>query len=290
MIFAYDDSRSVPDSPRPHAGLADSFAVVPRLRKGLGQHHLRYGHLCRPAIDFLRPAGSTVIEIGPGGGILTRELLAVGAEVTAWEVDPAWAFELTRRGGFAKVRVVVGDARRLPWHRLRPGTLVAGNLPYAVATNIIESLLMTGAEVERAAFLVQEEVARRMTSRPGVKSYGLLSVMVQALSDARVLASLDPGSFRPAPRVGGAFVGLERREPPLPLAEMSSFRETVSAAFSHRRKTLANSLAEVWGKEAAVRRIEAAGLDGSLRAERLEVAELVSLHLAGECARSTFGG
>src|ERR1700674_4012422 len=70
----------------------------PRLKKALGQHHLVAGSLCRPLIEFLQPSGRRVVEVGPGGGVLTAELLAAGARVLAWEVDLAWAAELRRRG------------------------------------------------------------------------------------------------------------------------------------------------------------------------------------------------
>jgi 16S rRNA (adenine1518-N6/adenine1519-N6)-dimethyltransferase len=289
-----------------------------RLDKLLGQHHLVDGALARPLVGFLRPAGERVVEIGPGGGALTAELLAAGAErVFGWELDPGWAAELARRLADPRLVPVVGDAldfdwRRLPRlagsggeaaagseaepvtgsargsaHRSVPGPgprplLVCGNLPYNVGTALIERLL-TGADpgsVPRAAFLVQKEVAERLVARPGDPAYGGLSVLVAAHAEARLLGRLRPGSFRPPPRVDSAFVGLTLRPPPLPRGEMPAFLATVRAAFAQRRKTLRNSLAASWGRPAAETALAAAGLDPGTRAERLGLDDFLALHRA----------
>ena len=207
---------------------------APPLDKRLGQHHLVNGALCRPLIEFLAPRGEEVVEIGPGGGVLTAQLLAAGAErIFAWELDLEWAAELRRRVTDPRLAVVAGDALDLDWQRLARGRrlLAAGNLPYNVATVLIERLL-TGvgptfardygagsrseAGVPRAAFLVQKEVADRLVARPGSPAYGSLSVLVAAYAEARLLGKLRPGSFRPPPKVDSAFVGLTLHPPPLP--------------------------------------------------------------------------
>lgn len=252
---------------------------APSLRKSLGQHHLRRGEACRPAIDFLRPAGRTVVEVGPGGGVLTRELIAFGARVLAWELDLFWAAELRRRLPGEALRVVAGDGLQLPWHRLAPGTLAAGNLPYAVATPILDGFLLRGAPVPRAVFLVQEEVARRLAAAPGSRVYGYLTVVTAALASVTVLGRVAPGSFVPVPKVHGAFVGIERRTmPAVPEREIAAFRATVGAAFAHRRKTIANSLAASYGRTAASAALDAAGVEMSRRAETLALDEFVALH------------
>jgi 16S rRNA (adenine1518-N6/adenine1519-N6)-dimethyltransferase len=252
----------------------------PRLRKALGQHHLRQGERCRPAVEFLRPEGATVVEIGPGGGVLTRELLAAGARVLGWELDLAWAAELRRRSAGDRLRLVAGDALELPWERLPPGTLAAGNLPYAVATPILERFLLRGVSLPRAAFLVQDEVAQRLAARPGTRAYGFLTVTTAALASITILARLPPGSFRPAPKVHGAFIGVERREPVVPLDRMPSFRSTVSSAFAHRRKTIANSIAASRGRIATAAALDAAGIEPGRRAETLSLHEFVALDRA----------
>ncbi|HEV8632233.1 MAG TPA: rRNA adenine N-6-methyltransferase family protein, partial [Thermoanaerobaculia bacterium] len=134
----------------------------PRLKKRLGQHHLVRPELCRPLIDFLAPdAGERVLEVGPGGGVLTRALLAAGARVWGVELDPEWAWELRRALPDPRLQPLVMDALELPWQRLPAGTLVAGNLPYNVATPLLAGILPHHARIPRAGFLLQKEVAER---------------------------------------------------------------------------------------------------------------------------------
>ena len=189
--------------------------------------------------------------MGPGGGVLTDELLAAGARVWAWELDPAWAFTLRRDPA---LDVVVGDAMTIPWQRLPAPVLAAGNLPYAISTALIARMLRHPRRVPRAAFLVQKEVGDRLVAGPGDPDYGALSVLVAARSEARLLGRVKAGSFRPPPKVDGAFVGLVVHEPPLSADEMARFEATVHRAFGQRRKTLRNSLGR--------------GLDGQRRQAR----------------------
>ncbi len=215
--------------------------------------------------------------------MLTAELLAAGAaRLLAWELDLGWAVELRRRlgavGRGGGAAIVVGDAMDLPWGRLPAPTLAAGNLPYSIATALIGDLLPHHERVPRAAFLVQREVAKRLLAAPGVPAYGWLSVLVAAYASAVPLGRVRRGSFNPPPKVEGAFIGFELRPPPLPAGEMPAFLDTVRLAFAQRRKTLRNALAAAWGRDRAVAVIAAAGLPEDVRAERLGLAELLSLH------------
>lgn len=250
----------------------------PRLKKGLGQHHLVDGALCRPLLDYLEPRGRKVLEIGPGGGILTSRLLAAGAEVLGWEVDLEWAAAARRALPDPRFRLVVGDALEIAWERLPAPTLVAGNLPYNVATAILQRLLPHHARIPRAAFLVQKEVAERLVARAGDEAYGSLSLLVEAYARARILGLVRPGSFRPPPKVDSAFVGFELRPPPLPEGEMPDFIALVRLAFSQRRKTLRNSLGSGWGKEGAARVLAASGTPERARAEELGMEEFLRLY------------
>jgi 16S rRNA (adenine1518-N6/adenine1519-N6)-dimethyltransferase len=173
--------------------------------------------------------------------------------------------------------MVIGDALELPWSRLPSPTLVAANLPYNVATAILQRLLAEGEAVPRAAVLVQLEVAQRLVAGPGDEAYGALSVLVAARARAHLLARVRPGSFRPPPKVDSAFVGLVRRAPPLPAAGMAQLERVVHLAFGQRRKTLRNALGSAWGKEGAERRLAAAGIDPGARAEQLALADFVRL-------------
>lgn len=250
---------------------------TPLLKKSLGQHHLVDGAICRPLVSFLEPAGRRVLEVGPGGGVLTAELLAAGARVIGWELDLDWAAVLRRRLSGEDLALVVGDALEIGWSRLPAPTLVAGNLPYNVGTAIIERLLPHHAAVPRAAFLVQKEVADRLVARPREEAYGSLSVIVAAWARARILGRVRPGSFRPPPKVDSAFVGFELHPPPLPPEEMPAFVAFVRLGFGQRRKTLRNALAAGLGKEKAGAVLTTAGMPDKVRAEELGLEELLGI-------------
>jgi 16S rRNA (adenine1518-N6/adenine1519-N6)-dimethyltransferase len=257
----------------------------PPLRKALGQHHLTRPEVCTPLLGYLMPAGGTVLEVGPGDGALTGELLAAGARrVLAWELDPAWAFRLAGRVADSRLRLVVGDALDIPWRRLPAGGRVAGNLPYNVATAIIDRVLDAYGSVERASFLVQLEVARRLVAAPGEPDYGALSVLVAARAEARILGRVRPGAFRPPPKVESAFVGFELRQPVRTGAAMEALRTVVWAAFGLRRKTLRNSLAATWGLRPAEAVLGGLAWDARVRAESLSLADFLLLAAAWEDA------
>jgi 16S rRNA (adenine1518-N6/adenine1519-N6)-dimethyltransferase len=263
----------------------------PVRRKRWGQHHLRSGALARPLIAALRPSGRCVLEIGPGGGALTRGLLAAGAtRVVALEVDPAWAFHLGAErppdgpgapgaaGG--RLTLVVADALDFAWERLPPSWRVAGNLPYNVGTAILERLLARAPAGLRCGFLLQREVVERLVAAPGGEAYGALSVLVAARARVERLATLRPGSFVPAPRVESAFVGLDVHASTIPPERWEGFEAVVRAAFGQRRKTLRNALGAAYGRERAAAALAAAGLDGGRRAEQLALPQFEALAAA----------
>lgn len=257
----------------------------PRLRKRFGQHHLVDPALCRPLVTYLEPAGRHVLEIGPGGGVLTRALLDAGARVTALEVDAAWAFTLRRTLAGRPVSIAIADALDLDPSRIAPATLVAGNLPFNVGTPMLGRLLRAGPHrLPRAGVMVQKEVADRLVAVPGTSAYGALTVLVAARARCERLGNVKPGSFRPPPKVAASFVGLRLHEPPVPPDRLPAFEAIVRSAFASRRKTLRNNLAKAWGRREAVARLERAGIDPDDRAERLSLDAFVALARVAEAA------
>ena len=258
----------------------------PRLKKALGQHHLTRPELCRPLVEFLAPRGERVVEIGPGGGVLTRALLEAGARVWAVELDLEWAWELRRALSTTRtapaldgsiLQPLVMDALDMSWERLPAPTLVAGNLPYNVATPIIAELLPHWRNVPRAAFLLQKEVAERLAAKPGTRDYGSLTVLVQCYAEATILGRVRPGSFRPPPKVESAFVGLRLHAPPLLEPEMGAFLTRVREAFGQKRKTLRNALGRVVGSARVETALHALGLPPTTRAEELSLERWLAL-------------
>ena len=250
------------------------------MRKRLGQHHLIDGRTCSPLVEFLDPEGCLVVEIGPGGGVLTETLVEIARRVVAVEVDVSWGLALGQLIDRGRAQVIIGDALQLDWSRLPAGTLVAGNLPFNIGTVLIEEVLRHWQTVPRAAFLVQKEVADRLLASTGDGNYGALSVVTAARCRAVHLGEVGRGSFRPPPRVDGAFVGLELKSPVLSEEEMGRFVATVHLAFAQRRKQLRNALGAGWGREESDRSLAAADIDPRKRAEELSLPEFVRLHQA----------
>src|SRR4029453_5491307 len=180
-----------------------------------------------------------VWEIGPGSGVLTGQLLVAEArKVVGCELDIAWAFALRSRVRDPRLRIVAADALDIPWHRLPKGSEVAGNLPYNVATAIIDRLLDAHTAVPRAGFLVQLEVAQRLVAQPGDPDYGSTSVLVRARAEARILGRVRPGAFNPPPKVDSAFVGFLLHPPALDAQAMRALRPTLRAPFGFPRLSL----------------------------------------------------
>ena len=160
----------------------------------------------------------TVIEIGPGRGALTSQLLARADRVIAIEIDPVLVQYL--RAEFRdEPRLTLVEADVLKADLTQWGTAtVAGNLPYYITSPILEKTLAMGEHLKRAVFLVQKEVAERLTARPGSRDYGYLSVQTQLSSTPELLFSVPAGAFRPPPKVDSAVVRLTPKSEPEPAA------------------------------------------------------------------------
>jgi 16S rRNA (adenine1518-N6/adenine1519-N6)-dimethyltransferase len=242
-------------------------------RKRLGQHFLVDENILRVIgrLADLHP-DDVVLEVGPGLGVLTRFLAERVAHVHAAEVDRRLAPHLA---GVDGVTVHWGDALALDIGALDPPPrkLVA-NLPYNIATPIVgESLALE--QLELWCVMVQREVAERFFASPSTKAYGAVSVLVQLATERTGFHPVSREVFRPRPNVDSALVAFRRIGPGAP----ADVRRAVEGAFSHRRKTLANSLslAGVASRERAVEALAAIGREANVRAEALAPTELVAL-------------
>ena len=251
-------------------------------RPPLGQHFLSDRRLLARIVDALDAArGAPVLEIGAGTGTLTEALVERGLRVIAVERDPLLAETtrtrlVTKDGSGGSAEIVQGDALALDWHALlgreRAGEAsLIGNIPYQITSPLIEKAL-TAPLPRRIVFLVQAEVADRLAAAPGSRTYGALSVGVQAVCRVERLFTVRPGVFRPPPKVASALVRLTPlAEPLISPGEGAAFRRFVTACFGRRRKQLANVVAGVTGRLRT--EVEAAlvglGLDPRARPETL---------------------
>ena len=238
----------------------------------LGQHFLRSrAVLERIAAAACGPEEPLVIEIGPGKGALTEHLLARSKHVVAIEVDQVLVPYLQQRFRDQSLTVLHADVLKTDLTAWGHAS-VAGNLPYYITSPIVERVLAMGPLLRNATFLVQKEVAIRMTATPGTRDYGYLTVQVRLLSEPKLLFEVPPGAFAPPPKVDSAVVQLTTRSEPL-TQDHQGFLSFAAAAFRQKRKTLRNNLADEFGKPAIEAQPEA-----GLRAEQLSIQELVDLH------------
>lgn len=263
-----------------------------RGRPRLSQHFLRDPGTARRIADAVRaPAGADVLEIGPGRGALTEHLLGRGWRVTAIELDRALADALaTRWEGRDDFRVVHADILTFELDPVEGGSgawHVVGNLPYAITTPILFRVL---DQIERGLvadmlFMVQREVAERLAAEPGTKSFGALTVTVGLEADVEILFDVEPGAFRPPPKVRSSVVRLTPHDRwGLDASRRERVRTLVRRAFGQRRKQLQKILRSLppWrlDPEAAARVGTAAGIELRRRPETLEIAEWLRLDAA----------
>jgi 16S rRNA (adenine1518-N6/adenine1519-N6)-dimethyltransferase len=232
--------------------------------------------------------GDLVIEVGPGTGTLTEELLERSDHVVVVEIDRDLASLLRKRfGDRSNFTLIEGDAlagkhelhpelsallssARAPG---RPAKLVA-NLPYNIASPLVIGMLIAGAEL--LAFTVQKEVADRLRAGAGSDAYGPLSVMAQLLSHVEVLRNLPPQAFWPAPKVDSSLVRLTRNN--RLGARAADFGKFVHALFSFRRKTLRRALSQAGHDADAI--LSATGFDGGLRPEVFSPPQVLAMYEA----------
>ncbi len=223
-----------------------------------------------------------VLEIGGGLGVLSEHLAPLVAHVHVVELDRA--LEPALRDAIAPfgddVTLHLADAMRLDLSTLDPvPTKVVANLPYGIAAGAILRTIEELDGVQRWVGMVQKEVGERFAAAPGSAAYGVPSVLAQLAADVRVLRAVSRNVFAPVPNVDSVLVGLQRTGP----APEAALRELVSAAFAHRRKALARSLALAPGAPDAVRErareaLERLGHPPDVRAERLSPQDFRALH------------
>ncbi|MDR0882925.1 MAG: 16S rRNA (adenine(1518)-N(6)/adenine(1519)-N(6))-dimethyltransferase RsmA [Candidatus Adiutrix sp.] len=254
--------------------------------KSRGQNFLKdETQIARLAGSILTAAGAkaALVEIGPGLGALTRPFLEAGARVTAVEIDRGLAENLT--AGLAadypgRLTVLHRDILRLGADDLPRATplYLCGNLPYNISSPVLFWFLSRRRFFSGAMFMLQKEMARRLTAEPGTKEYGRLTVALSLWSRVAEIMVVPPSAFHPRPRVESVVVALTPVSPAEePTVSPAALGRLTAAAFAARRKTILNNLGEVYGRERSALALESLGLNPAWRAEVLAPATLAQL-------------
>jgi 16S rRNA (adenine1518-N6/adenine1519-N6)-dimethyltransferase len=253
---------------------------MPRAKRRLGQHFLADPRILARIADALEAGpGDTVLEIGPGFGGLTGALVKRAGQVIAIEKDRELVPSLRSR--FPGVQVLEADALDLDWHTLvPPDYLLAGNIPYNITSPLLDKALRP-PRPRRVVFLVQKEVADRVTAAPGTPDYGALTIGIQAVAHAERLFTVPAGAFQPRPKVDSAVLRLAPLAEPL-IAEdaREGFRALVVGLFGFRRKQMLRAIRELTGWELgrANEVLRKARIAETVRPEVLAPPEFVRLH------------
>ena len=222
-----------------------------RATKSLGQHFLIHHATAEKIAAAIRPEpGDVVVEIGAGLGALTWPLARSGARVVAVEIDPDLVGYLRKEflgERFDRLSVECMDILKLDfaglYGRFSERLKIIGNLPYNISSPVLFKVFREAHCIQQAVLMLQNEVAERVLAGPGSKDHGILSVMATYHSEPKRLMRLKPSQFHPPPKVNSQVISLSLRACPIqPTVESEWLLQVVKAAFSHRRKTLKNSL------------------------------------------------
>ncbi len=267
-----------------------------RPKKRFGQNFLQDRGIAALIVDAAGVGGAdTVVELGPGHGVLTRLIAGTGARLVAVELDRGLVAELNAEFDLrvgegttarARVEVVSGDFTKFSLGELLgergiERCVLIGNIPYHLTRNVLfDFLVKEGGRIARAVIMIQREVGERIVSPPGSRVYGITSVVMQSLYDIRVVTKVAPGSFHPRPRVASIVLSFQPLQRPfLGENEVVPFVALVKNLFQQRRKTIHNTLRAFYPlpEEEIVRIATESGVDLKRRPETLSREEFRAL-------------
>ena len=244
-------------------------------KKSLGQHFLRDMDIARSIADTISGYKDIpVLEIGPGMGVLTQFLIEAGHDLTVVELDRESVTYLEEHFPQLKGRIIGEDFLKLKLDQLFPGQFcVIGNYPYNISSQIFFKVIDYRDHIPCCSGMIQKEVAERMATSPGNKTYGILSVLMQAWYDIEYLFTVPEHVFNPPPKVKSAVIKMTRNTTQKLDCDETLFKRVVKTSFNQRRKTLRNSLKSLVGKESEIFGDEIF----NRRPEQLSVAQFVEL-------------
>ncbi len=255
-----------------------------RTKKRLGQNFLVDGEVIQDIIEFANISpDDTIVEIGPGVGFVTEQLVKYAKKVIVIELDEE-AIEELKKLDAPNLEIIHNDVLKTDLSSLTEDKFkVVANIPYYITSPIIAHLLgeiddlnnKNRNKIKDIILMVQEEVARRMVATPDStgKQYGLLTILSQFWADVKILRLVGRKSFYPAPKVNSALVKLDvRTEPKLKLSDYSYFRRVIKAGFAQRRKNIKNCLLNgSFLKEQISKALSNLGIDENIRGEKLSI-------------------
>ena len=260
-----------------------------RPKRRWGQNFLIDPNIVRKILDCadIQPS-ETIVEIGPGRGILTKSLLDRGACVTAIEIDHDLAGALEEEMESSdpaaieqnsRLTLICEDALRYPFDKMTSPYKVVANLPYNISTPILFRLLEERRRISKMVLMLQKEVAERMVAELGGKSYGALSIILQYYADLEIAFMVSPACFRPRPKVFSAVVCLKSlASPRIFVKDETLFLSIIKGAFQYRRKQLVNALGASGFSEAAIRAaLDEIRCEPTRRGETYSMAEFAAL-------------
>ena len=248
-----------------------------RAKKALGQHFLTDQDIARRIVGALQ--GSPVLEVGPGMGVLTQYL--INTDLKAIEIDKESVVYLRKHFPELGDGLIEGDFLKMDLGSVFPGQFsIIGNFPYNISSQIFFKIIDNRDLVPEVVCMIQKEVAERIAEKPGTKTYGILSVFLQAWYDIEYLFTVGSGAFNPPPKVQSAVIRLTRNSRTSLGCDEKLFKTVVKTAFGQRRKTLRNSLKPLLaGRPSGPGTPTLADPVFDLRPERLSVEDFIDLTL-----------
>ena len=218
-----------------------------KAKKKFGQNFLVDRYFISRIVNEINPKeGNTILEIGPGKGAITEPILKKTNHISVVEIDPDMIKILKHKISTKNISILAEDVLGINDEFFEKFNKIIGNLPYYIATEIILKLTKIYSSSSELYFMVQKEVAERITANPSNKSFGRLSVILQYYFDTELLFEIPPEAFSPQPKITSAFIRLIRKKRvSLKVVDKDSFEKIVKVAFSQKRKTIKNNFKNI---------------------------------------------
>lgn len=272
-------------SPKTIRNISEQFGFT--FKKGLGQNFITSQSVLEDIADAAEIDGGGVLEIGPGFGVLTKELSKTARKVVSIEIDERLNDVLDYTlAECENVKIINADVMKTDLKQIIADEFgnerisVAANLPYYITTPIITMLLEEKLPIKNIVIMIQKEVAQRLNAKPGTKDYGAITLLCRYYAEPEIVTTVPAGMFVPPPKVDSAVLKLKMlNEPSVRVKSEVVFFKTVKAAFAQRRKTLLNCLAQAFpmSKTELTELMEGIGITPTRRGETLSIEEFAKL-------------